>query len=186
MPDDTVLRAEWGGKKPQNRTVPRQNWRMRDWIKVGFGRPPRFTQHSPAWFVRRSLPAEVWDSYYKFSIERNSWDIGVSAYWWYQHRHRLGISFRDFIQSDALKTYSNWRLYTINNEIALDEVIRYEHLAESLDVLSKRLGLPDLRLPEAKSGYRPRAPYGEMYDPSTQRRVAEVFSKEIQAFGWVF
>ena len=95
-----------------------------------------------------------------------------------------------------MESYSNWHLYTINNEIAVDQVIRYDDLAGSLGVaeitrlhvngLSELLELPELQVPSVMSGCRPTAHYRAMYDPSTQLRVASVFSKEIQAFGWVF
>jgi hypothetical protein len=30
----------------------------------------------------KSCPAEVWDSYFKLTIERNGYDLAVSAYFW--------------------------------------------------------------------------------------------------------
>lgn len=182
----TPLRGA-GALPPQNQAVPSEMWRVKDRIKAAVGRPPRFSQHSPAWFTKRSLPAEVWNTYYKFAIERNSWEIAVSAYWWFRHKHERDLSFSDFVRSRDLAHYSNWHLYTIDDRIAVDEVIRYDKLTESLRDLSFRIGLPDVPdLPREKSGLRPPTPHQEMYDEESRRRVADVFRREIKTFGWTF
>jgi hypothetical protein len=32
--------------------------------------------------IRKHVPKSVWESYFKFSISRNPWDLLVSRYWW--------------------------------------------------------------------------------------------------------
>ncbi|MEX1135099.1 MAG: hypothetical protein WED83_09670, partial [Acidimicrobiia bacterium] len=138
-------------------------------------------------FTKRSLPPEVWNTYYKFTVERNSWELAVSAYWWFRHKHDLDLSFSTFARSRDLIKYSNWRLYTIDDRIAVDEVIHYETLTTSLQDLSSRVGLPEmLDLPREKSGLRPLRPYQEMYDEESRERIADVFRREIDTFGWTF
>lgn len=191
-PDDVITpmaehsQPGFKGRGPQNFVVPKEAWRFRDRLRAAAGKPPRFSQHSAAQFAKLFVSDEVWTSYFKFTTERNSWDLAVSAYWWYEHRHEPGISWRDFIQSRALRGYSNWGLYTIEERMAVDQVIRYDQLALDLPAVEARIGLPALDIPRAKSGYRPLRPYCEMYDDSSRQLVAEVFHREIAYFGWTF
>lgn len=187
IPQDELARRSSGSPGVQNRVVPRSEWRIRDFVRAVGGRPPRFAQHSPAWFIKRSLPERAWQEYFKFTIERNSWDLAVSAHAWYEHRHQPGISFAAFLQSNLLEEYSNWRLYTIGDEVVVDHVIRYEDLPDGLEQVRDRLRLPaSLELPRARSGHRPSKPYSECYDDAGRARVAAVFAREIEHFGYRF
>jgi hypothetical protein len=138
--------------------------------------------------VRRYLPYDQWKSYFKFTFERNPWELAVSAYHWYHRDDSDRVTFTEFVFSDVLPKYSNWRLYTINDQVVVDRVYRYERLPEALDDLSSRLGFTDrLELPRAKGSYRQaNRPYWEAYSKDEQRRVAEVFQKEIAHFAWTF
>jgi hypothetical protein len=40
-----------------------------------------FYNHMPAFEVRRRVGEAVWNSYFKFCIERNPWDKVLSFYW---------------------------------------------------------------------------------------------------------
>ena len=177
---------DFTGQGPWNYSIPEESWRFRHRLRATVGKPPAFSQHTPAKVVKLFVSEEVWNTYFKFTTERNSWDLAVSAYWWYQHRHQPGISWADFVNSKALATYSNWPIYTIEDRIVADRVLRYENLDRDLPELARELGVPTLDLPQAKSGYRPPGHYRDMYDASTRRRVAEVFSREIENFGWAF
>ena len=191
-PDDVITpmaeqaQPDFTGQGPWNYFIPEGYWRPRDRLRAAIGKPPVFSQHSPAKLVKLFVSEEVWSTYFKFTTERNSWDLAVSAYWWYQHRHQPGISWPDFVNSKALAGYSNWPIYTIDDRIVADIVLRYETLDRDLPELAGKIGVPTLDLPRAKSGYRPPGPYRDMYDDSTRQRVAEVFSREIENFGWTF
>jgi hypothetical protein len=67
---------------------------------------------------------------------------------------------------------------------ALNEAIRYTHLIiDYTQLLTVRVA--PLDLPRAKGQYRTdRRPYQEWDTLETRQRVAEVFSKEIEYFGW--
>jgi hypothetical protein len=186
-PEDESLRLEWGGLTPQNRLVPRARWGGLEWARWVLQRPDRlFYNHMPAHDVRRFVGRSVWDSYFKFTIERNPWDLAVSAWFWYSTR--AALPFDEFVRSDRLKAYSNWGIYTIRNRIAVDWVIRYELLPELLPEIATRVGLPETPiLPRAKGNIRKdRRPYQEWYRDAEKERVARVFHQEIDAFGWTF
>jgi hypothetical protein len=186
--DEELLRREVGGVGSQNYEVPPSLWRIRDRVTSMVGRRPRFSQHSPAYVVRRYVAPEVWREYYKFTFERNPWDLVVSAYHWY-HREgrRPHRSFSEFVFSETLSNYSNWRLYTIHGVVVVDRVYMYDQFQDAVDDLSRRLGLASLDLPRVKAGLRPADhPYWEMYGNDERQRVTEIFRNEIAEFGWQF
>lgn len=186
-PEDESMRLEWGGLPSQNRLVPRNRWGSKEWIRWSLRRPDRlFYNHMPACDVRRLIGRNTWDTYFKFTIERNPWDLAVSAWFWYSTR--MALPFEEFVSSDRLASYSNWQIYTIRDRIAVDWVIRYDQLSDLLPKLAVRLGLPETpSLPRAKGNVRTdRRPYQEWYRDADRERVARVFHREIEAFGWTF
>lgn len=186
--EEEAMRSEIGGRHAQNRVVPRSSWRGRDWAKAALGRPPVWWQHTPAYVVRRYLPAQQWDDYFSFTIDRNPWDLVVSAHHWWQKRTGRQVTFREFVFSDACAKYSNWDMYAIDGTPVVDRVYRFGELAEVLAELGQRMGLDHPpSLPRAKGGLRTGTPpYREVYDDETRDRVAEVFRREIDTFGWAF
>jgi hypothetical protein len=48
--------------------------------------PQRFYRHMPAWLVRVRVPATIWNSYFKFCVDRNPWDKVLSHYHMTAHR----------------------------------------------------------------------------------------------------
>lgn len=122
----------------------------------------KFWNHAPAAMVLRFLPA-VWEEYFSFTIERNPWDMAVSTYYWLTRQHPAPPPFSRFVASPRVAEGSNWPLYTIDGEVAVDRVIKYDSLSEEFFELAEQFGLSDVPpLPRAKSGYRPATPYQEM------------------------
>lgn len=165
-----------------------------------------FEQHDDAITLRKKLGPDVWSAYFKFSIARNPWDKVVSDFFWQNRRnpiptpakrfyHHLGFPFNEL--GSARKAFSrfveegNWqtndRFYFIDGELCVDYVIRYERLADNLKEVCKRAGLPELELPQLKSGMRSRNHhYSEYYDKETRALVAERHQNDIRHFGYTF
>ena len=76
-------------------------------------------------------------------------------------------------------------LYSLNGSVAVDRIIRFEHLAEDLEAVRQQLGLPEaLQLPQAKAGVRKdKRKYQDFYTPAERDRVGEMFSREIETVG---
>src|SRR6266702_2276090 len=72
-PISEILRIPFG---------PRSAWRCL------LARHERFYNHMPAWLVRLRVPSAVWNSYFKFCVERNPWDKVLSHY--HMHAAREG------------------------------------------------------------------------------------------------
>ncbi|MBC7144147.1 MAG: hypothetical protein H5U24_01945 [Thioclava marina] len=82
-------------------------------------------------------------------------------------------------------------MYTINNQIAADRIIRYETLAEGMKDMLAAIGIDwDGWLPHAKSGTGKSAvqkgDYRSHYDEETSALVAELYAPEIAAHGYTF
>ena len=78
-----------------------------------------------------------------------------------------------------------WSLYTIDDEIAVDKVARYENLKEEIQLISRNLGLPEkLELPYSKASFRKgNKSYRNLLDQEDKREIAMIFSKKSQSSG---
>jgi hypothetical protein len=173
-PEDEQLRREWGGRGPQNHEAT--------------GDHGRAYNHMSADEVIRLVGQEAWNDYFTFTVERNPWDAAVSAYFW-RLRDQEPIPFSDFVRSRLIERYArNPGIYRLDGVVAVDKVCRYEHLAEDLEVVRHRVGLPEpLELPRAKGTFRrdPR-PYQEFYAPADIERVRELFADTVATCGYQF
>jgi len=130
-------------------------------------------QHVDALTIKSRVPKEVWSEYYKFSIIRNPWDRAISNFYWAERQnpaikprkrfyHYLGIPFNELEKIKKLfaefvrngKWKNNDRFYTIDDQLCVDFVIRYERLSDDFNQVCKTLGLPADDLPHLKTGIR--------------------------------
>lgn len=151
--------------------------------------PKKFYNHIPAKLVRERIGKKTWDSYFKFSIERNPWDIAVSMYYWKVRQNQQ--EFKDFIYKGGAYSASNYDSYCIDGVPALDMVMRYEELESDLAAVSHNLGLPrdlneTMKEVRAKGQYRKHRGYRDMYDDQTKNLISMQFSREIKLFDYEF
>ena len=207
-----------GYRTEQNDVVPTRFLTPLDIARaVKAGRRPRFTNHMGARDIRRFVPRDVWDGYYKFCIERNPWDKTISLYcWWRQlesqwrndpaaFRRDLGAAARgvelmisqhpvgdmtvsEFVQSGRANLVQGYELYTIDGEVVVDRILRFERLADEVAEVARHLGINDLpELPRAKSGIRtPGLHYRDLLDDGDRAKIARVFAREIAMLGYEF
>jgi hypothetical protein len=184
--EDEFLRQDAGASGPQNDVIPRSDYTLRDWARFLFRRKPAlFYNHAPATYVRSHVEPEVWNGYYKFCFERNPWDKAVSWYFWRNRREpRPPIS--EFIQSGGLKSLKSFDLYGSRNQVLVDDVFRYENIADAMHQVTRRLGLPDLPdLPQAKSTQRTdKRSYRDLLTPRDRDIVARTYKREIANLGY--
>lgn len=180
------------GPPPQNQDLPMARWTPRNWLLLALFRARRdagvkFYNHMSAKEVRRMVPADVWRDYLKITIERNPWDREVSHYYWRLRNPATRPSFRDYVLDRERKRINNWDIYTIDDAIVADVVIRHENLVADYDALSAKIGTALPPLPHAKSSYRAdKRPYRELFDDETRAIIAERYANEIKAFGYTF
>lgn len=171
-PEDEALRRQIGGRGPQNHLGP--DGRM------------RFYNHMPAAEIRLLAGDEVWDTYYKWCVERNPWDKVLSDYY-YRFRHPTRPSLHEFLESGLAAAARNFPLYTVGGDVVVNHVARYERLEEDLRRVAATLGLPAgaMALPRAKAGFRPDGRhYSSVYTPQERALVQQIFADEIAVHGY--
>ncbi len=157
-------------------------------------------QHSYATSIQSKFPLEF-ENYRKFCVVRNPWTKAVSDYFWRIKNIQSPPSFEEFIRAiekgDSLndivrlRYHDNWPIYTIDNEIVADRVIRFENLKAGLQETCTEFGIPfDGWLPNAKSGHRPKSGKKALpisfYTHELKDTVGRLYEKEINAFGYTF
>jgi hypothetical protein len=153
--------------------------------------------HSSASCVKIFCP-DLWHRAFKFAFVRNPWDHAVSDYYWRrQISKKSGISFKEFLflldqpmKADPKKMrpsiITNWSVYTIDDQITVDYVGRYEDLQSEVDKISKYIGLEttDLLI-KAKGNFRDRSKsLASHYDEESIELVRKIYQKEIDEFNY--
>lgn len=151
--------------------------------------------HARACQIRAAVGENVWNSYFKFAVERNPWDRQVSLY---AHRKRRDdpnapLQFDKDMRSWLYRATEytrlhNWQIYTENDCLIVDRVLKYETLGEELDALWSQLGVREaVSLPRARGGYRDnQESYREHYSDFTRDLIARWYAREIEHFGYEF
>lgn len=151
--------------------------------------------HSPAENVRKAFFSE-WENYYKFCFVRNPFDQALSEYSYQMKNSRRNEGFKHFlramngdVEDPAIVPRGvkrNWSLYTIDDEVAVDFVGRYETLSKDFEKVLGHLGLEgDHPLRQEKVGKDRRSRImSEWYDDECVELVHSIYGHEIEYFGY--
>jgi hypothetical protein len=158
-------------------------------LQSAFINRDKFYDHMPATLVQKRVPAQVWNSYFKFCVERNPWDKVLSHY--HMHAARAGgsLSLDEYFARGRFPI--NYLRYTDDSsaKIIVDRVLHYENLLAELSEVLSQLNVPfDGTLGvEAKSEYRSdRRPYQLVFNDEQRRLVENAFAGEIELHGYHF
>lgn len=173
---------------------------------LGPGRHPRLR------WVLNQEPGLV--DYWTFGFVRNPWSRMVSWWSMIDRwNHRLGpASGKPQVEQDgprggnrlwrAVAAYDGFEEFILRGTAELprlatpqvdflhtrrknaDFIGRTERLAEDLQVVQHRLGLP-LEAPPRRNSWT-KGPWQDYYDDRTRQRIAEVYAKDIAEFGYTF
>lgn len=130
---------------------------------------------------------DIWNSYFKFCFERNPWDKVISHYYWcYKNEPRPSIT--EFITSKKVRNLkqNGYGAYTINGEVAVDRICRFENIKDELEQVRIHLGIPEpINLPNAKTKYRKdKRSYKEILSDTDKNLISEIFNEEIKLLGY--
>lgn len=161
---------------------------LRDWLKRHC-----YYNHMRASSIKARIGSEIWDSYYKFCFERNSWDKMVSFYYWYNRSRKDRPELNEFIcgtMSGATvdqKYPTDWERYTLRNRMIVDDVFDYGDLSGNLAVALERAGLDQetisrVQLGHFKTGTRSKTPV--RLTAKSDAVIRRIFAREIAQFGY--
>lgn len=153
--------------------------------------------HSPATEVR-ALDPDLWDRAFKFVFVRNPWTHAVSDYSWRCKVTNTQIPFAEFLRrlDDPARpdpegvrppVISNWPIYTIDDQVAVDFVGRYENIEADLATIGREIGLDvSISSIRAKGDVRSkRKPVKDYYtDADSVDIVRRVYAPEISEFAY--
>ena len=139
------------------------------------------------------------DERFTFAFVRNPWDRLLSMYSHITQNMRKNTSIRSFntwVNHDIIDPYSprdNWQNQAHVPQVAwlsghgreVDFIGRFENLEEDFNIIKRQLNI-DVRLPYAEKNRTKHKPYQEVYTKKSRRRVAELFAKDIERFGYEF
>jgi hypothetical protein len=160
------------------------------------GHEPRnvgpFFNHMPAVDIRKNIPETIWESYLKFTIERNPWDKVLSYYYFIKQLKKYkSLSFDEYLKINEWPL--NFPLYTDQGDeglhVIVDEVLRYENLNSELGRVFRNLGIKysgELNV-WVKAEYRQdHRPYQEIYTMEQADLISKVFEEEIKMHGYKY
>ena len=163
--------------------------------------PCKLHRHARAATARDMLGAGFFGELFKFAFVRNPWDLQVSS-WLHigRMKHRplgWGMTFEDFLHTrfdrnrppshsiDVINAPQTHYLSDFEGNLLVDFVGRFESLAADFGEVTKRAGLPSLRL-----GHRLKAPgrhdYRSYYTDELAEFVASWHQEDIDRFGYTF
>lgn len=188
-PTDEQLRAEVGGRPPQNYRTPLWKFKLSHVKRLARGRwPERFYNHIPATAVRDQLGGEKWDDCFTFTVERNPWDKAISRYAFSRaHRTEPMPPFSEWLRQQPTHLLTCFDLYSDGTNIVVDHVIQFEQLQGELEEIWERMGRSAPYLPRAKSGYRQMDETRQsMFSDDDADFLRKICHREIDAFGYSF
>lgn len=149
--------------------------------------------HATAKQARSVLGPEIFDTYYKFAVERNPWDRQVSLYVHRKWKHNKPADNFDkdissfFYRNAEYVRLKNWSIYAIGDKVAVDKIVKYENLNEELGAVFEHLGLPEpIELPKLRQYKASRPHYSTFYTDTSREIVRKWYSREIDACEYVF
>jgi GR25 family glycosyltransferase involved in LPS biosynthesis len=152
---------------------------------------PTFYDHIPAYILKENI-GKKFDDYFKFSVIRNPFDMVVSSYFWSYnfYSNRKKDYFEEYIETmiDIFAKRTKDILY-IDNQIILNDFIRFENLINDLERIRKKINLPEpiRKLQKYKSSNRPKNfDYRLCYNKKTRKLVEKHFEYYLNDFNYSF
>ncbi len=186
---DEKIRRELGYRGPQNFYLPYPKFTLRYWVRyLDRLRYWDYYNHMPAIRVKSIIDRRSWETYFKFCIERNPWDKAVSLYYWRTRKMNPKPNLLEFLQTVDVNHLSNFEIYSIDGDLAVDYVGLYENLDMEIDTIGEMLELPNkLKLPKAKGSTRKdKQNYTNSIGTQEKKIIAKVCEREIALFGYNF
>ena len=162
-------------------------YRPLDWLRLlARGEGGRLDKHMRAAEIRTLVGDAIWSSYFKFCVERDPWEKAVALY---EQRTRSldpRPSIAQFLTQARGESLSNFPIYAIDGALAVDRLIRYEHLDSELDAVGHLLNLPERLAVTATARATAACHYSAILGPTERALIDAACAREIETFGYGF
>jgi len=164
-------------------------WKVFSALRHSITTREKFYNHMPATEVRTRVAASVWNSYFKFCVERNPWDKVLSHYHMHAAREGGSLSFDEYLARGRFPI--NYFRYTDRGgrKIILDRVLRYETLIAGLGEVFSQLNIPfagTLNVRAKSQDRSDRRPYQQVFNDEQRQIVEKAFAREIELHNYRF
>ena len=153
-----------------------------------------FNAHDDIQIVRKRMPAETFDRYFKFAFVRNPWDRLVSEYEFLLRKESHGRharvkklgGFKQFIQMQIPRrdAYQINMLCDRKGVLLMDFVGKVENLQSDWRTVCERIGIEHQELPHVN--VTKHSHFQEYYDDESRQWVAQHWNREIELFDYSF
>lgn len=141
----------------------------------------RLFNHITAAQVRPLVGARIWQTYFRFTIERDPFQRLESQYFWRMQFQDQPVEFSRWLRSGVPRDTRNAAVYFDGDTLGVDFVADHARLSEDIALLAETMGWPDPGdLPRAKSHTR----RGRQIEWSASDRafVEENFAMELSLY----
>jgi len=143
--------------------------------------------------IQEQFP-EYYKDFYRFTIVRNPWSKALSMYNMLTHSKHYSISFKEYIKTiilpkSKLKTSlhrSQLSFITINGEIKVDYIMRYEELEKEWVCLCQKIQKPFETMVNMLKFKNPTESMESGYDQENIDLIAKIYKKDIEYFNYDF
>tara|TARA_A100001037_G_scaffold106674_1_gene96929 strand:+ start:4022 stop:4624 length:603 start_codon:yes stop_codon:yes gene_type:complete len=147
--------------------------------------------------VKKELPPQDFEDYYKFAVVRNPWSLRVSRYFYLKEIEIPRNRAKGDLTQSVPGSFKEWNIegnWFPNSQYAwicdetgnsiTDFVIRFENLQEDFNIVCDKIKIPRQELPHKNKSKHKH--YTEYYDEEIKSMVAEKYKKDIEYFGYEF
>jgi hypothetical protein len=108
-----------------------------------------FTDHMHAIHIKKKIDNKIYQTYFKFCVEREPVDKSISYYFMRKNSPnsnsiRKKMSWIEFVNKKRFPVDTNF--YTHNNKLIIDKIIRYENLENELSLVLNDLGIKNFKI----------------------------------------
>lgn len=168
-----------------NGTIGLTRYRPVDWLRLMVrGERARLDKHLSAVGIRDLVGPEVWGSYFKFCVERDPWEKAIALYDQRTRDRKPRPTLAQFLAETRPESLSNFGLYSIDGGLAVDRMIRHEHLDTELEAVRNLLNLPapiTLDVAPARASH-----YSSAIGATERALIDAACVREIELFGYAF
>lgn len=162
----------------------------------------KFPRHSKIIAAKEMLPAQFFDSLFKFSFVRNPWDLQVSSYHHIKRERPEFLfgheDFESFMKfkfdpereyqfhiDTSLQLQSDY-LIDLHGNLLVDFIGKYESLQDDFTKACRSIGIKERTLPHKREAKDRKKDYRSYYSDQTAELVARHFYQDIKLLNYQF